>query len=139
MQTKKVGFRDLKYVFWGATLKLALLRSFCGGLVWGVLAAFIHPPDTQWYEPLLLMPLGVPLIYFLYLPMGLLFGALSQGGVPFIGLGVVPLILFVIVGDPILWCIGKSRPGLIPVSDFGPFNLAGVIFVVDEERVMRRS
>jgi len=133
MSVANVAFRDLKHVLWGPTIKLVLLRALSGGVVWAALGLLIRPPTMLWYQAILGGLLGAPLLSLLYLPIGLVCGALSQRGVPFIGLGTFPLLALVVVGDPLLWLAAKSKPDLVPIEDFKFFNLAAVLFVLDKD------
>lgn len=121
--------RNLKRVAWKDTLKLAVLRAVCAGLVWGLIAALIHPPDMSWYGYWALMTVGVPFTYFVFLPFGLACIALANAGVPFAGLGAIPLMVLAMPGDPLLKLLSTWRPELVP-CDVGVFNLAGVMFVM---------
>ncbi len=129
---------NLRKVIWGDTLKLALLRSLSGGLSLGVLGLFIRPPNYGPYDMLLAGPIGVPILYFVWLPFGLVCGRLSEAGVPFAGLGSLPLIFFVLTGDPLLYVLGKSKPGLIPISDFKFLNFVGIIFILRNDQRQQR-
>ena len=75
------------------------------------------------------MPIG----YFIcYLPIGLIAGALSAKGVPWIGLVSALFSIMVAVGDPLVFFFKKLKPELVSVDKPGFFNFRLIIFVINE-------
>jgi hypothetical protein len=125
----------MKYVVWPATLKLNVLRSLCAGLAWAVILTAIGPTEVLWYERLLMGLLAVPFAYFLYIPIGLAAAALSEAGVPVIGiLSWMPMLL-ALPGDPILWLLAQERPELIQ-THLKLLNLSPFILILDQDRMV---
>ena len=135
--------RDFRSIAWGGTLKHNLLRAFCAGIVWAVIAFVVsanqstasgsHPPmDTK---VLLLLPLIVPMFYLIILlPLGLLAGKLA-GTVPFAGLFALFLSLIVVVGDPLVCILAAIAPQLVPMHKPGFLMFNIIIFLLKGEDV----
>ena len=111
---------------WKETFRYNGLRAFGAGIVWAVYASI---DGTAPVSPLLL-PIGMPLGYFMMLlPMGLILSWLSSffflaGWVAaFIG-------LMVAVGDPFVFVLSKVRPDIVPVERPSFFSLRIIHFVL---------
>lgn len=117
-------FSDLGRVHWATTVKLALARGFCAGLVWAAIVSTgpMAPQGAQ----LLLMPfawamVAVPLGLFLQVGMliPLVGGWLSICGA-----------LFVCIGDPLVYTVNRSLPAALNIADLRLFNFQPMIFVL---------
>lgn len=118
-------FSDLGRVYWPSTTKLALCRGFCAGLVWAAIASIGPAGSTE--IPLLV----VPFVWaFMAVPMGLV---LQIAGMlaPIVG-GWLSIIgaLFVCIGDPLVYVINRSWPGVLDIADFRLVNFRPMIFVL---------
>lgn len=129
--------KDFKHIKWKETLLLNLIRSFSAGIIWLIAGITIQIADqqTQQAMPLaamLLFPIMLPVAYFTFLmPVGLICSFLSDIGIPFVGLITAFAAISVAVGDPIMYVLHSSKPGLVPVEDYGFFNFRMIIFVLD--------
>lgn len=122
--------RDFSKIDWKATLKLNLIRAACAGPVFGILALLIERSPKLF----LLYTLLFPAMYVVViLPMALIAYWLGALGVPFAGLFGMFLSLMVAVGDPFTAVLSRKRPDLVPVENFGFFNLNPIIFVLYKE------
>ncbi len=126
--------RDYKNIVWKDTFQVNLIRSACAGPVWSVVALLAERDLKLAALYLFLMPVMYLLVM---VPMGTVAIVLNNMKVPFAGLFVTFLSLMVAVGDPLAFLIRRSRPGLLPLKDFKPFNFVLILFVVrgDDEPV----
>ena len=119
--------RDFKRINWKDTLQINLIRSIFAGIVWFVIRLFAEQPSGETFV-MLLFPLAYLIIL---LPVGLLAGALSSIGIPFIGIITFIISIFIVVGDPFTYILHKTKPELIPIEDYGFFNFRIIIFVLN--------
>lgn len=129
---------------WVPTFKLNLMRAVAAGIIWIPIMFFKNPtPAPGGVGFLFIGPfLAFPLLWLIFfLPLSLiakgLAGFLDALNVPFgsavVGFGVLIGAIFFVVGDPILAIIHRSKPGFLPVKDYGFVNFKITMFVVDEE------
>lgn len=126
---------DLKSVDWWETIKLTLARGFFSGLIVLLLLA-INEPDkippisamlswlAMWTVGGMAFVLGMQLMVRIMAWMGLGGLALIAMALPY-WIAAVALAL----GDPIIWLITKTAPGVFNVANFRPFNLSPLIWV----------
>jgi hypothetical protein len=102
---------------WLATIKLAVMRFFCAGLVLAVLM-FLFNPESRSAMLFLAMPLAVAL----WVAVSIAFSTVAKMlSLPMTW--IIDLFPFItILGDPILWIAAKYKPNLLPVESFGLFN-----------------
>lgn len=122
---------------WGATLHMNIVRVLSATLMLAVL----YPIGRM----IGLVSSNVDLFSIFVIPFGLLLfglaGILSfrlagSMGVPFMqpceGLLAVMMIVFVAVGDPLIWFAKKYFPNIVPSKEFSIINPRAVILVQKE-------
>jgi len=119
--------RDFKKIKWRSTLLLTFIRTVTAGLIWGIIGLIFF--ENTLYQSFALF-VGVPLIF---IPFVIFINILSKIGFPFIGAFTIPLSIFVISADPILYLVHKTNPSLIPVKEYGLLNFELMIFVIEDE------
>lgn len=126
---------NFKAVQWGPTLLLHLLRSFSAGLIWAfvlLIASSGSSGGPSWWT----MPLVLPFAYFVALPFYFLVAKLATavaGDAVALGVAMVTLIfaLGIVVGDPLVYILHKTKPEFVPTEKFNLVNFVIVLFVLD--------
>lgn len=135
--------RDFKRVQWGPTLQVNLLRAAASGLIFGLIGLIMffaslgsHRTGTLWpllFAPLI-YPLVMPLTYlFFFLPLGLVGGVLASMNniVGLIGaLFVLVAALAVMVGDPLIFFLHRSRPAWVPIDRYPFVGFCMILYVL---------
>lgn len=106
---------SFKNIHWSGTLILMLMRLAAATVV-ALIVMLASNPQNFAAESIVTVPAALACM----LVMGALCATLGNWGVPWIGFGAVMAFL-TIIGDPILWIIGKFMPGLLP-ADFAIVN-----------------
>ncbi len=120
-------FADLGRVYWPSTVKLALCRGFCSGLVWAAVISLV-PDPTPHAEMFLLI---VPLVWMFFAGLVGLALSLSSIIVPIVGSWLNLLgALFICVGDPLVYVVNRVWPGVLNIADLRLFNFRPLIFVL---------
>ena len=121
--------RDYKLIHWGGTIQYNLLRAACAGLIFGLILGF---SEGKWDNMLLVI--GCPVIWLIFLPIGLIAAKLSEKGVPWVGLLTWPPALMVLPGDPLVWIISMFAPRVVGMEKppFMNFNLMSWVLKNDE-------
>lgn len=123
--------RDFKFVQWKETVKVNVIRAVVAGPVWFVLSLIMGNSLKQ----ALILIIATPIAYLACLmPIGIFCGYLSSKGVSWVGFITLIGAIAIVVADPIVYAIHRSKPELIPVKKYGIFNFVLLIYVIDEER-----
>lgn len=127
----------LSETHWGATLHLNVARALSATLTLAVLYPIgritgIVSPHADFFS-VFVVPLGL----LLFGLAGILaFRLAGSMGVPFMqpceGLLALMMIIFIAVGDPLLWFARKYYPNIVPVKQFNIVNPRAVILVQKE-------
>ena len=129
---------DFGKVQWGTTARLNVFRAFVAGVVWAVivLIASLGGPARVGT-----MPWGaIPFVAALgYIGLAILFVTAARiiagiaGKTGMLGVSAVTFLfgLAIAVGDPLVFMLRRTRPSLVPVARFRPFNAALVLFVLE--------
>jgi hypothetical protein len=125
---------------WGATFHLNVARAVSATLTLmilypiGRLTGFVSPETS--FLSVFVIPLGLLLFGLAGILTFRLAGSL---GVPFMqqceGLLSLIMILFIAIGDPLIWVVRKYYPNLIPVNEFSIVNPRAVILVQKDRSV----
>ncbi|MDA3930312.1 MAG: hypothetical protein PF541_15285 [Prolixibacteraceae bacterium] len=119
-------FENLKGLSVKKTLWLNILRSMCAGVVWMIISFFLPAAgveETPFYIKLL-FPVVLPvLVLFAYL-LTVVLKIFKLGGI-----GNIMTMLLTVPGDPLLFILFKSVPGIVPVESLSFFNFSGLILV----------
>lgn len=122
-------FRDFGLIQWKETMQLNLIRAGFAGPVITMFMIFSGEAFST-----SLVYLLFPFMYlFGLVPLALLAQFLIKMNVPFVGIFALVLSLMVAVGDPLTKILHTNRPDLVPVQEFGWFNMLSIIFVLNEE------
>ena len=138
------SWRDLSRVVWWPTLKLALMRGFASSVV---LTPFVFfSQQAQGFNPepggmliffivwIFYSFIGVPIVFFTLKGVAAILNPFTGGTMgAIIGFGLLLISIMVACGDPILFVLGKMFPGLLPVREFGFFNLKTLLFALRDE------
>lgn len=141
---RDISLGDMRRVVWGATFKLAALRSVASAVVLSILGLIFGLFDG----------FGRMAGFFLFWTIGSAIGGvaniymlkgISALASPFAG-GIVTTVctlmnyliaLMLASGDPLVYALKKQVPDLVPVEEFGPLNLRAIIFVLEEDLASR--
>jgi hypothetical protein len=115
-------------VDWKATFLLALMRSCSAGLVIGIL----NVVGGQVGQGLGVVLIGGLVGLFFFIPLAMLGRALAVMFPP-AGLLCLPALIFMAIGDPLLWIAEKFRPGTVPCEPFRFVNFMTVILVMNTD------
>jgi len=127
--------RDFRSIDWGATLKHSLLRAFCAGIVWLVVAFIMEGKGSKVPSGMLWFPLSFPLVYLVFfLPLGMLAAKLSAA-VPFVGWVAIIAAVLIVVGDPLVCILSLFAPRLVPMHKPGLFMFVLIIWLLKSEEV----
>ena len=126
---------NFKAVQWGPTLLLHLLRSFSAGLIWAFVLLVANGGSSggpSWWT----MPFVLPFAYFVALPFYFLVAKIATavaGDALALGVAMVTLIfaLGIVVGDPLVYILHKTKPEFVPTEKFNFVNFVIVLFVLD--------
>jgi hypothetical protein len=124
---------NFKAVQWGPTLLLHLLRSFSAGLIWAFVLLVANGGSSSgpsWWT----MPFVLPFAYFVALPFYFLVAKVATavaGDAIAFGVAMVALIfaLGIVVGDPLVYILHKTKPAFVPTEKFNFVNFSIVLFV----------
>lgn len=130
--------KHFKHVLWVKTYYLNLIRITACLLLPIIAMGYSLLFDSGTINKANIMTIFLFFIHLLFAPISFILVALflkflSDLKIPFIGLiSLCMYIPFMIFGDPIVYLIHKVKPSLIPVKNYGLFNHAFTIFVLDE-------
>jgi len=120
-------FRDFSLVLWKETLQLNLIRA---GFAGPIIVMFMYFSGEAFGNAIVY--LLFPLMYlFGLVPLALIVQLLVKINVPFVGIFALILSLMVAVGDPFTKILHSNKPDMVPVEDFGWFNMSPIIFVLN--------
>ena len=126
---REFSFSDLGRVHWGSTVKLALVRGFCAGLVWAPIIVAGEGATSGIAWPFVWAIIAVPLSLFFQL-IGMIIGAfMTLLGLWFRFVASV----MVCIGDPIVYLINRFFPALLSIADLSTFNFQPMIFVTQPD------
>jgi len=118
--------RDRSRIMWKDTFKHNGLRALGAGIAWAIITTIVGNFEGN---PLLL-PIAMPLGYFVFiLPFGLVMSWLSSF-IPWVGLMAWFIGFFVAVGDPLVFFLNKARPDIVPVERPSFFSPRVITFVL---------
>ena len=126
----RISWKLLRDTDWDLTLRVALTRGFFTGIVIVALSFFGSAP------PLWLIPLIPPMWALAAVPLGLFLNvvALAISMIPGSGIvvGATMLVgsLAVCAGDPAVYLLNRTYPGLLAVRDMKLFNFSPMFFVL---------
>jgi len=119
--------RDFKNLLWGQTFWLNILRAFCAGIVWAIVAfvMLLKDPDRFNGPNPLIFPLLAVVMYPFFLVIFLIFGkvvTLITGGAGELAAAIMMFMagLAVAVGDPLVFMLHRIKPALVPLEKY-PF------------------
>lgn len=119
----------------GASLQIFAIRTLCATIVWGLVMAFAPSPSTGTAPSPIGWLVAGPVVIG---GATLLWGALAwlgSKGVPFTGLFALPLVIAVVVGDPLLFVlhlVTKAKwPEVIPIESLRFVNLAAFVVAIE--------
>jgi hypothetical protein len=128
--------RDFNRIMWGRTLWFNLLRAFCAGIIWTIIA-LVSGTQISSGIPSAMLPLVAPIAYIFLLitylvivkiPIlipGKLLHTLTTLAYSFIfGFAVA-------VGDPLVFILHRIKPAFVPVEKFDFINFEMCIFVLN--------
>lgn len=133
--------QDWRAIQWGATLQVLLVRSVAAGIVWGVVSMCMGVKDPPGFALPLLFPLiFVPMLLGMVLLGKVVSAVLGVIGLEAVGMfvfGCLSLIamIFIIVGDPLVFFLRIQAPRLVPVEKFNFLNFTAIMFVLDPARI----
>ncbi|MEI9990586.1 MAG: hypothetical protein WDM86_11155 [Rhizomicrobium sp.] len=119
---------------WAATFRLNAVRVAAATVVMAVVVLILviagaHPRGES--------PLGFIFMPVVFLTVGSgmywLFRALGKIGIPIMdavaGFMKLVIVIFVVIGDPLVWFVRRFYPALVPVERFGFVNFVPFILV----------
>jgi len=121
----------LKDILWGATLKVNLVRVIVAGIIWTIIAYAMGMETPSGMPGLWLYMFIWPIGYFIFLPIAMVAGWLSNAGVPFAGLITFIPAIMVIPADPIIFFIHKANKNFVPVENYKFIEPAFSIWVYE--------
>lgn len=127
--------RDFKSIWWLGTLWYNCLRALCAGIVFTILAAMVGGMKDG-IGGALMLPFFWPVVYLVFaLPVGLFCAFLSQF-IPIVGFITMAMsLLWVVIGDPIVWVIKLLAPRAVPVESTSFVNFSLIMWVLKPEGV----
>jgi hypothetical protein len=127
--------QDWKFIAWGSTLLINLLRAVGAGVVWMIIM-LISRNTSMGLGSILTLPLILPIAYFvILLPLGLASMSLNRAGVSYVGLVSIVCSLVIIPGDPVVWIFDQATGHkYLPVKQFGFMNFTVIVVAINEEK-----
>lgn len=107
----------------GKTLKVNFVRACVTGLLISILMMIFA--DLSFSQGLLTIIISP----FVILSIAITLSLLVKMKVPFVGLLLIPVMLYLAIGDVFVYMIKSKFPDLVPADDFKPFNFTALIFV----------
>jgi len=114
---------DLKRTAWGATARLAVVRGFASGVVWGVVFLFVPSLVDGNLQiiplfPIILAVMGLPIALLIHGAGRLLSMIFPLAGSLYSMVGA----LVVCLGDPLVYIVNRMFPGFLNLTGFSIFN-----------------
>lgn len=130
---------SFRSIDWGGTFYINMLRSVAAGVVWPCVmyGVSLSDPSKPFDMGMFALPLAMPFIYVLMiLPASLIAQVISRitdGVVASVfGFVILMLAIFILVGDPLIYSIGRAWPPLLRGIKFRIINPYLTLFVIKE-------
>jgi hypothetical protein len=127
--------RHWRAIAWGATLQTHFTRFLAGGLVLGIGGAIADHAVDVVVAGVVTAPFAALFALALAFVGKIVSTILGDLAMVIVGLVSLPLWVFIICGDPLVWLLRQNFPRIVPVEKFSLINPKVILFVLDPTKL----